>query len=89
MVWEGKRKSELIESMILGYPIPPLYAKKMLNDGVYYIMDGKQRISATLEVRVLVDIDKDINYKFNSFLVSSKFLTILSFLKSCPFIQMG
>ncbi len=46
MVWEGKRKSELIESMILGYPIPPLYAKKMLNDGVYYIMDGKQRISA-------------------------------------------
>lgn len=50
MVWETKRKSELIESMILGYPIPPLYAKKMLddngkNDGIYYIMDGKQRIS--------------------------------------------
>ncbi|MCM1223529.1 MAG: DUF262 domain-containing protein [Lachnospiraceae bacterium] len=45
MVWEGERKSRLIESMILGYPIPPLYAKKMLNDGVYYVMDGKQRIS--------------------------------------------
>lgn len=50
MVWEGERKSGLIESMILGYPIPPLYAKKMLNNdeennNVYYIMDGKQRIS--------------------------------------------
>lgn len=27
-VWDKTRKSELIESMIIGYPIPPIYAKR-------------------------------------------------------------
>ena len=44
-VWEVTRKSELIHSMIEGYPIPPFYAKKV--DGkVYDFLDGKQRMSA-------------------------------------------
>lgn len=50
-VWERNRKSGLIESMILGYPIPVVYAKRV-DDGsgkrgsnIYYIMDGKQRLS--------------------------------------------
>lgn len=50
-VWEKARKSALIESMIIGYPIPAVYAKRVeTNSGergskVYYIMDGKQRLS--------------------------------------------
>lgn len=55
LVWERARKSALIESMILGYPIPTVYAKRM-NDGTgqrgsntYYIMDGKQRLSTVKE----------------------------------------
>ena len=54
-VWEKSRKSGLIESMIIGYPIPPVFAKR-LDDGsgkrgsnVYYIMDGKQRLSTIKE----------------------------------------
>ena len=54
-VWERARKSALIESMILGYPIPPVFAKRM-DDGsgkrggnTYYIMDGKQRLSTVKE----------------------------------------
>lgn len=54
-VWERARKSALIESMILGYPIPTVYAKR-LDDGsgkrgsnTYYIMDGKQRLSTVKE----------------------------------------
>lgn len=44
-VWENKRKSDLIHSMIEGYPIPPFYARRV--DGkVYDFLDGKQRISA-------------------------------------------
>lgn len=44
-VWEQSRKSELIHSMIEGYPIPPFYAKKV--DGkVYDFLDGKQRMDA-------------------------------------------
>lgn len=54
-VWERARKSALIESMILGYPIPAVFAKR-LDDGTgkrggntYYIMDGKQRLSTVKE----------------------------------------
>ena len=44
-VWEKVRKSKLIESIILGYPIPPVYAKKGENK-VYDVLDGKQRLTA-------------------------------------------
>ena len=53
--WERARKSSLIESMILGYPIPSVYAKRMddgtgkKNGNIYYIMDGKQRLSTVKE----------------------------------------
>lgn len=54
-VWERKRKSALIESMILGYPIPPVFAKRV-DDGtgkrggnIYSIMDGKQRLSSVAQ----------------------------------------
>ena len=44
-VWEQSRKSNLIHSIIEGYPIPPFYARKV--DGrVYDFLDGKQRINA-------------------------------------------
>lgn len=54
-VWERKRKSALIESMIIGYPIPPVFAKRF-DDGtgkrggnIYCIMDGKQRLSTVAQ----------------------------------------
>lgn len=44
-VWEQTRKSELIHSIIEGYPVPPFYAKRV--DGkTYDFLDGKQRIEA-------------------------------------------
>lgn len=54
-VWERKRKTALIESMILGYPIPAVFAKRY-DDGtgkrggnIYVIMDGKQRLSTVAQ----------------------------------------
>lgn len=54
-VWERSRKTGLIESMIIGYPVPPIYAKRV-DDGsgqrggnIYYVMDGKQRLSTVKE----------------------------------------
>ena len=44
-VWDIKRKSLLIESMILGYPIPAFYAKRGENK-VFDMLDGKQRSEA-------------------------------------------
>lgn len=46
-VWEIARRSELIWSTVMGYPIPPLYAKRDDESGkvkIYDIMDGQQRI---------------------------------------------
>ena len=44
-VWEQVRKSDLIHSMMEGYPIPPFYARKV--DGkIYDFLDGKQRMDA-------------------------------------------
>jgi len=44
-VWDIKRKSLLIESMLLGYPIPAFYAKRD-ESKVFDMLDGKQRSSA-------------------------------------------
>ena len=46
-VWERHRMGELIWSIIMGYPIPPIYAERgeSVNDKVqiYDVMDGQQR----------------------------------------------
>ena len=46
-VWEKHRMSELIWSIIMGYPIPPIYAERgdSVSDKikVYDVMDGQQR----------------------------------------------
>lgn len=47
-VWDVKRKSLLIESMIIGYPIPAFYARRDENK-VFDMLDGKQRSSAITE----------------------------------------
>ena len=47
LVWDNKRKSLLIHSLIMGYPVPPLYAAKA-DDG-YDVLDGKQRCNALYE----------------------------------------
>ena len=46
-VWEKHRMSELIWSIIMGYPIPPIYAERGESTAekvkVYDVMDGQQR----------------------------------------------
>lgn len=44
-VWDLKRKSLLIESMIIGYPIPAFYARRD-ESKVFDMLDGKQRSEA-------------------------------------------
>ena len=45
LVWNNKQKSELVESVLLGIPLPLIYVKED-EDGVYMIVDGKQRLNA-------------------------------------------
>lgn len=43
-VWNVKQKSELIESILMGIPLPLIYVKEDEN-GVYIIVDGRQRLN--------------------------------------------
>ena len=49
-VWEKHRMSELIWSIIMGYPIPPIYAERGETDNekikIYSVLDGQQRCTS-------------------------------------------
>lgn len=47
-VWNEKQKSELIESILMGIPLPLIYVKED-SDGVYIIVDGRQRLTALFD----------------------------------------
>lgn len=47
-VWDRKHKSELIESILVGIPIPLIYLFEN-EEGIRQIIDGKQRITALKE----------------------------------------
>ena len=77
-VWKNKRKSLFIDSIIRGYPVPPLYVVKT-NDtmldargrtvSVYDCIDGKQRCSTIQafrknELKLVGLEDSELNNKF-------------------------
>lgn len=47
-VWKEDRESELIESLLLGIPIPSLYMAVNATDGRWEVVDGVQRLSTIL-----------------------------------------
>ena len=46
-VWSAKQSAELVESILMGIPIPTIYLFEMKN-GTKQVVDGRQRISAIL-----------------------------------------
>lgn len=46
--WNSTQKSRLIESILLGIPIPPIFVSQR-TDGVWDVIDGVQRLSTVLE----------------------------------------
>jgi hypothetical protein len=46
--WDEDQKSRLIESILLGIPIPPIFVSQR-DDGVWDVIDGVQRLSTILE----------------------------------------
>lgn len=55
--WNPSQKSNLIESILLGIPIPPIFVSQR-NDGVWDVIDGLQRLSTIYQ---FVGILKDEN----------------------------
>lgn len=46
--WESHQKSKLIESLLLGIPLPPIFVFET-DDGTWELIDGLQRLSTVLE----------------------------------------
>lgn len=55
--WTNERKSNFVESILIGIPVPPVFVYEN-EDGTWELIDGLQRISTLLEfMGVLKDVD--------------------------------
>lgn len=72
-VWEPKKRRELVESILMGIPIPIIYLFET-KEGAWQVVDGRQRITALLDFYhgkyALKDLkilkgEKYNNHKFN------------------------
>jgi uncharacterized protein with ParB-like and HNH nuclease domain len=58
--WNEQQKSKLIESILLGIPIPSIFVSQR-NDGVWDVVDGLQRLSTIFEfVGIFKDDEKNL-----------------------------
>lgn len=55
--WSDEQKTNLIESLLLGIPIPPIFVSQR-EDGVWDVIDGVQRLSTIFQ---FMGILKDVN----------------------------
>ncbi len=46
--WTNEQKTKLIESILLGIPVPPVFVSQR-PDGVWDVIDGLQRLSALFQ----------------------------------------
>ena len=81
--WSDTQKTNLIESILLGIPLPPIFVSQRTN-GVWDVVDGLQRLSTIFQ---LIGILKDEKGKAVAPLVlqGTKYLPSLSGLQlTCP-----
>lgn len=73
--WDLTQRSNLIESIILGIPIPPIFVSQN-EKGVWDVIDGQQRISTIFEFMGILK-DESNNILSPSRLTQTKFLPSL------------
>jgi hypothetical protein len=73
--WSDTRKSNFIESILIGIPIPPAFVYEK-EDGTWELIDGLQRISTMLEFMGVLN-DPDGNTPRRSKLSKTKYLPSL------------
>ena len=57
--WDEEQKTKLIESILLGIPIPPIFVSQKLN-GIWDVIDGQQRLSTILQFMHVLKDDEGI-----------------------------
>ena len=77
-VWDDSRQSKLIESIVLGLPVPPIFVAEN-KTGRLEIVDGSQRIrtlnafiDGSLELKGIEKVTKLNGMKFDDFDISRK-----------------
>lgn len=73
--WTPERKSNFVESILIGIPIPPAFVYENEN-GTWELIDGLQRISTVLEFMGLLR-DPETGQKRRSQLIKTKYLPSL------------
>lgn len=73
--WEIDQKSSLIESILLGIPMPPIFIFHR-KDGIWDVIDGQQRLSTIFEFAGIYRNEKD-EMQPKTRLVKAKFLSAL------------
>jgi hypothetical protein len=73
--WSDGRKSNFVESILIGIPIPPAFVYEK-EDGTWELIDGLQRISTVLEFMGLLKDPDDGTFK-RSTLLGTKYLSSL------------
>jgi hypothetical protein len=48
--WSDEQKSKLIESLLLGIPLPSFFVSQRIEDGVWDVVDGVQRLSTIFQL---------------------------------------
>lgn len=75
--WTLQKKSDFVESILIGIPVPPVFAYEN-SEGLWELVDGLQRISTVLEfMGVLRDLDNP-KLKLRSILSSTTYLPSLN-----------
>ncbi len=59
--WDEEQKTKLIESILLGIPIPPIFVSQKL-DGTWDVIDGQQRLSTVLQFLQILKKDNGERY---------------------------
>ncbi|MCU4493607.1 DUF262 domain-containing protein [Acinetobacter guillouiae] len=68
-LWDNKRKSRLIESIILRIPLPSFYFNED-TEGNYSVVDGLQRLSTIFQFIDNKELSRSLNIKYESLKLS-------------------
>lgn len=60
--WDDEQKTKLIESILLGIPIPPIFVLQKTN-GIWDVIDGQQRLLTILQFSTVLKKDDGTQYK--------------------------
>ena len=84
--WDLRQKSQLIESILIGIPLPSIFVAQD-NQGRWEIVDGLQRISTLLEFQGVLKAEEssDEEEEKNDESPKTKFASVLGKTEYLPF----